>query len=121
VHIIAEAHHATSWHWLAHALGIDNGSGPIYLSWSGWVADLTLLSVPVALLAVFRRHNCAVHRCWRLWHHEITGDDGVTHKVCHKHHPAIEDKEVKQSHIDQAWAEQKARDRPPIRPEPLAP
>jgi hypothetical protein len=111
VYLLAAAHHATSWHWLAHALGIDNGSGPIYLSWSGWVADLTLLSIPFAVMAIFRKHNCAVHRCWRLWHHEITGDDGVTRKVCHKHHPGVGSKRVKQVHIDQAWAEQQAREK----------
>jgi hypothetical protein len=106
---ILASNHATSWHWLAHALGIDNGSGPIYLSWSGWAADLTLVSLPFAALAIFRKHNCAVHRCWRLSHHEITGDDGVTRKVCHRHHPAIGGKRVKASHIDKIWAQQKAR------------
>jgi hypothetical protein len=102
---------------------MDNASGPIYLSWSGWVADLTLLSVPLAALAMYRRHNCTVHRCWRLWHHEITGDDGVTRKVCHTHHPADLPKRVKQAHIDQAWAEQQARERGTGRPqpEPVAP
>lgn len=73
------------------------------------------------MLALFRKHNCAVHRCWRLWHHEITGDDGITHKVCHKHHPGGHPKRVKQSHIDQAWAEQLSRRKAGGSPEPASP
>ena len=121
MYLTVSGHHATSWHWLAHALGIDNGSGPIYLSWSGWVADLTLLSIPFAALAIFRKHNCTVHRCWRLWRHEITGDNGITHKVCHRHHPAGGPKRIEQSHIDQAWAEQQARGQRPGQPERISP
>jgi hypothetical protein len=29
--------------------------------------------------------------------------------VCHKHHPGVGPKRIEQHHIDQAWAEQQAR------------
>jgi hypothetical protein len=56
--------------------------GDGYQFWSGIGSGSPLL-VPFALW--WRRHNCHVHRCWRLqWHvHPKHG-----HPVCRKHHPA---------------------------------
>lgn len=67
-------------HALLHIAGLDNASGRWYLWWSGIGADLTLLAAPVVWL---RRHNCEIHRCWRLGRHKTeTG-----HMVCRMHHP----------------------------------
>jgi hypothetical protein len=52
---------------------------------SGPLADITLLTAFVGWLAIFwHKHNCHVHRCWRLaWHpHPVHG-----HPVCKRHHP----------------------------------
>jgi hypothetical protein len=52
---------------------------------SGPLADITLITAFVGWLVLFwHKHNCHVHRCWRLsWHpHPLHG-----HPVCKKHHP----------------------------------
>ena len=52
---------------------------------SGPLADITLVTAFVGTLILWwRKHNCHVHRCWRLqWH--AHPDHG--HPVCKKHHP----------------------------------
>lgn len=71
-------------HWLAHWLGMDNGSGPIYLAWSGWGGDLSSLAIFGALMRLYRHNNCHVHGCWRIGRHPVEGTPYVT---CAKHHP----------------------------------
>ncbi|MBA3843813.1 MAG: hypothetical protein H0X39_14575 [Actinobacteria bacterium] len=63
-------------HWPTHG-GYNFVSGPL--------ADITLVTAFTATLCLWwRRHNCHVHRCWRLqWHPHP--DHG--HPVCKKHHP----------------------------------
>lgn len=68
-------------HWLAHLLGVDNASGPIYLLWSGPVGDLGIFA---AVAAYLRHRNCHRRGCWRLGRHPI---DGTPYVVCAKHHP----------------------------------
>lgn len=70
-------------HWLAHWLGLDNASGPIYLTWSGAGGDLGELTILGGLAAIYRRHNCEVHGCWRLGRHKTAAG----HAVCRAHHP----------------------------------
>lgn len=67
-------------HFLSHWLGLDNASGSLYLFWSGILGDFGLLGV---LTSTMRKHNCEVHRCWRIGRHRT--DAG--HAVCRKHHP----------------------------------
>lgn len=55
--------------------------GMFYGPVSGWVGDLTLLSIPVVM---YRRHICHVPWCLRLGKHP----DGVYVK-CAKHHPDV--------------------------------
>ena len=71
-------------HWLAHWLGMDNGSGPIYLAWSGWGGDLSTLAIAGGLVGLLRKHNCHVHGCWRLARHPV---EGTPYVVCRKHNP----------------------------------
>ena len=63
-------------HWSTHG-GYNFVSGPL--------ADITLVTAFGATLYLWlRKHNCHVHRCWRLaWHPHP--DHG--HPVCKKHHP----------------------------------
>lgn len=71
-------------HWLAHVLGLDSASGTAYLAWSGFGGDLAEFAIAGAVLAIVRKHNCEVHRCWRLGRHVTSAG----HAVCRRHHPA---------------------------------
>ena len=73
------------WQWLLHFIGADDVSGEWYGFWSGFgsiVVPPLLTAVPIVWV-LLRKHNCEVHRCWRLGRHET--DAG--HHVCRKHHP----------------------------------
>jgi hypothetical protein len=74
VTVVASLHSVL--HWPTHG-GYNFVSGPL--------ADITLATAFAGWLYLFlRRHNCHVHRCWRLaWHPHP--DHG--HPVCKKHHP----------------------------------
>jgi hypothetical protein len=69
-------------HWLAHALGLDNGSGPIYLLWSGVGGDVPII---LGALAYLRHRNCHVKRCHRIGRFRV---EGTPWTVCARHHPA---------------------------------
>lgn len=75
------------WGWLIHVSGIDNESGRFYAFWSGLGSDLGELAIIGALFGAYRKHNCHVHRCWRLSRHPV---DGTPFLVCRKHHPTID-------------------------------
>lgn len=75
-------------HWFLHFTGSDNVSGPWYGFWSGFGSDLgeyvIAVTLATGLVGWWRRHNCHIHRCWRLqWHPHP--DHG--HPVCRRHHP----------------------------------
>lgn len=55
-----------------------------YQFWSGIGSDIGEVLIFGGLVAFYHRHNCHVHKCWRLsWHpHPEHG-----HPVCRKHHP----------------------------------
>lgn len=68
----------TFW-WFWHPL-----AGPGYQFWSGIGSDIGEIAIVGGAIAIYRRHNCHVHRCWRLsWH--AHPDHG--HPVCRRHHP----------------------------------
>ena len=70
-------------HWLAVHTGSSNepGSPPNYNFWSGFGSDLGEVTIVGALLAVYRRHVCHEHRCWRISRHVVDGSPW-----CNKHH-----------------------------------
>jgi hypothetical protein len=80
------------WHPLAEGnsstCGAHDHSGCGYSFWSGSASDIGEVTLVFGLGAFlgawWRKHNCHVHRCWRLqWHpHPAHG-----HPVCGKHHP----------------------------------
>lgn len=75
-------------HWLSHALGLDNLSGPYYGFWSGSGSDITELALLGGLVNLARRHNCHQRRCMRVGHHPWKEPQtGLTHMLCRKHHP----------------------------------
>lgn len=66
--------------YLLHPLHADG-----YQFWSGIAGSfVTSTSVYAGLYIFWRKHNCHVHRCWRLaWHpHPRHG-----HPLCKRHHP----------------------------------
>lgn len=70
-------------HLIAHWLGLDNGSGPVYLAWSGFGGDISQLAIIGAVVAVVRHRNCEVKGCWRMGRHQTAAG----HRVCRRHHP----------------------------------
>lgn len=68
-------------HWLLHVTGGDNGSGPFYLEWSGFIS---LLFACGFVITWFRHSRCHVEKCNRHgkfpFHH---------YKLCKKHHPLV--------------------------------
>ena len=62
-------------HWLAHWLGLDNASGPVYLFYSGSGSFILRGSIVVVL---WHHLNCHEPRCWRPARHHLNG-------FCRKH------------------------------------
>jgi hypothetical protein len=81
-------------HWLAYMTGSLNtpGAPPNYNFWSGVGSDLGEVTIIAALITVYRKHNCHVHRCWRIAKFTVAGTPYV---VCKKHHPGIPDTPLK--------------------------
>jgi hypothetical protein len=59
-------------------------TGNGYQFWSGIGSDAGELAILGGIIAIYRRHNCHIRRCWRLsWH--VHPEHG--HPVCRRHHP----------------------------------
>lgn len=87
--------------WLPHILGLDNGSGAVYLWWSGVGANLGEFAIVGALFAHYKRHVCHVDAprfCWRLGMHPVAG---TPYKTCKRHHPTVPAR-ISADHIAQA-------------------
>lgn len=91
--------------WLAHVLGLDNGSGRPYLWWSGAGSDLGEVAILGGLAAGYKRHACHVDRCWRFGIHPVAG---TPFKACRKHHPAVPNK-VTAAHVAEAHEQARAQ------------
>ena len=70
-------------HWLWFHAGLSGGNSPWYLFPSGWGANFGELAIAAGLFGMIRKHNCEVHRCWRLGRHRTAAG----HMVCRRHHP----------------------------------
>lgn len=95
--------------WIGHFFGLDNGSGPIYLAWSGAGADLGELAIVGGIFAHYKRHTCHVDTprfCWRPGVHPVTG---TPFKTCRRHHPTVPD-QISADHIAEAHAVAGSRD-----------
>lgn len=74
----------TLWHFLGHDIWHPlKGDG--YQFWSG-IAGTVLFSGGIYAVAInnLRKHNCHVHRCWRVGRHPV---EGTAYIVCRRHHP----------------------------------
>jgi hypothetical protein len=74
-------------HWLLNLFGISNLAGYGYGFFSGIGSDLGEVALIGAIIAVYRKHNCHVQRCWRVSRHPVHGTPWV---VCRRHHPMID-------------------------------
>jgi hypothetical protein len=55
-----------------------------YQFWSGIGSDVGQVTLIGAVIALWSKHNCHIHRCWRLgWH---PSDKYGGHVVCRHHH-----------------------------------
>ena len=84
-------------HWLLNFFGISNLAGYGYGFWSGIGSDIGEIALLGAIIAVYRKHNCHVQRCWRISRHPV---DGTPWVVCRKHHPAIDHAPTAQQVVD---------------------
>lgn len=91
--------------WLLHVLGVDDVSGRWYAWWSGAGSDLGELAVVGALAAMVRKHNCEVHRCWRIGRHTTAAG----HLVCARHHPGGAPSAEQVAHAHRARLEDRLR------------
>lgn len=73
-------------HWLSHWAGLDNGSGALYLFYSGIASFILSLSVVGGLIGLWRKHECHQDGCWRIGKHPAA--DGAL-VLCRRHHPDI--------------------------------
>lgn len=64
---------------LMHVAGLDNGSGPWYLFWSGIGGRFT---VAATMLAIWHRHVCHMRGCLRPGRHK---QPDSPHVFCFKH------------------------------------
>lgn len=82
------------WWWESHT-GTVNEGGPWYGALSGYVGDLPLSGLFITglfgLRHTYKRHECGVNEpnCKRIATHEYVDRDGVSHRVCKPHHPAL--------------------------------
>lgn len=89
---------------LGHVLGLDNPSGAWYLFWSGPGSDISELALLGGIIGLLRKHNCAVHGCWRIGRHSVFDPQTqVQHCVCRRHNPQGR---ITAQHIDNIVATQ---------------
>jgi hypothetical protein len=92
----------TIWHWIEVHTGTVNESGPYYGFWSGFGSDMGEVVLFGAVITMYRKHSCHVHRCWRMARHPV---DGTPYVVCRRHHPTFENHPITAEHVAKAHAE----------------
>ena len=71
--------------WLAHWLGLDNVSGPIYAWWSGSGSVILpwIVQVLIIILLFWWHHQCGVDGCLRYARRTTAAGE----RACWVHHP----------------------------------
>lgn len=89
------------WFWFLHITGSDDGDGTLYLFWSGFAGDITLVAAVLAAPYIqWKRANCQVRHCWRFGRHPFT-DEGVLRHLCYLHHPFVERRQLTVRHLQE--------------------
>ena len=78
------------WHWIVvHVMqetGTDSSSSRAYNFWSGFGSDIGEVAIISSLYAIYRKHNCVVHHCFRICRYDVVG---TPYQACKKHHPEV--------------------------------
>lgn len=72
--------------WFIGVNPVPDGTSVMYQLWSGFIPALTVLTLIAGVIQLYRRHNCAQHRCWRIGRHPAANGTLIT---CRKHHPDL--------------------------------
>lgn len=103
------AEHAFSfWTWLGHFTGTSDESGPGYGFFSGIGSDIGEIVLIGAIAQVVRHHTCHQKGCRRIGMHRV-GDS--PYRVCVRHHPDMDTKNISAEHISHRHHEWKKRTR----------
>jgi hypothetical protein len=73
------------WHFLVHWTGSDYGFPYGHFQPYDFLSGFASLSIIGLLIAQCRKHNCHVHRCWRIGRHLV---EGTPYTVCRRHDPS---------------------------------
>ncbi len=80
------------WSWFLTVTGVHNVPSAWNLWWGGFgSAGVISTGLFANLFHQVRSRNCASKGCWRIGTHEYE-KDGVTHRLCHRCHPALQGK-----------------------------
>lgn len=83
-----------------HWLGGDGGSIYDYLSNIGLLG--ILISSVTHTIHALRARTCHVKRCWWIGHHEYRMN-GVTYRLCRRHHPAADAETISHEDVVAHW------------------
>ena len=76
---------------MLHLMGVKpRAVSSTYNFWSGFGSDIGEVVLIGAILGAFKKVNCHTPGCWRFGSHDWPDANGVTHKLCRKHHPQVE-------------------------------
>jgi hypothetical protein len=104
-----------AWMWFLHFTGSDNENSTNYGFWSGFGSDLGEAAIFGGLIALYRKHNCHLHRCWRIGRHPL---EGTPYVLCRHHHPQVP-RRVTAEHLENGTAECGSAGRSPGARSPL--
>jgi hypothetical protein len=77
-------------HGLIHWSGSDYGEPYGHFEPYDMLSGIASLGVLSSIIVAYRKFYCAKKHCWRMGHHAFTDPkDGVTRKLCWKHHPDV--------------------------------
>lgn len=80
----------TVFHDILYLTGGTNGSGPVYLEWSGFIGNVTIFG---GILVWYKHHKCL--NCHRIAHHSVSG---TPYKTCHKHATVVYHAKIQSDH-----------------------
>lgn len=88
-------------HGLVHWSGSDYGEPYGHFEPYDLISGLAGLGILSGIIVTYRKHYCARKFCFRLGKHDFKDpSDGVTRKLCWKHHPDVQHKALDEGVIE---------------------
>lgn len=88
-------------HGLVHWTGSDFGEPYGHFEPYDMLSGLASLGLLGTVIVAYRKFFCAKKYCWRMGKHDFKDPkDGVTHKLCWKHHPDVRHKALSEHVIN---------------------